>query len=174
VALQSELFRGDRKLEAAAVFDPSHVVPGETGPHVQKLQLALNRLDRAGLKLDSIYGPGTAAAVLAYKKRRQIVNRSYQTQADNIVAKMTIASLDREIRIDEFKPVSIVPLFPPPTIPTVPVRSGLNVAFAIRSRVGEQRLFPEPAKRASPYDRVECRQRLGGLLRYYAHAAGIS
>ena len=31
--------------------------------------------------------------------------------------------------------------------------------------------FPEPTDRASPANRVECRQRLGGLLRYYARAA---
>jgi putative transposase len=32
-------------------------------------------------------------------------------------------------------------------------------------------LFPQRTERASPDDRVECRQRLGGLLRYYAPAA---
>jgi transposase InsO family protein len=32
-------------------------------------------------------------------------------------------------------------------------------------------LFPEPSDEGSPGDRVECRQRLGGLLRYYARAA---
>ena len=32
-------------------------------------------------------------------------------------------------------------------------------------------LFPEPTDRASPANRVACRQRLGGLLRYYARAA---
>jgi putative transposase len=32
-------------------------------------------------------------------------------------------------------------------------------------------LFPEPIDRASPATRVKCRQRLGGLLRYYARAA---
>jgi putative transposase len=36
---------------------------------------------------------------------------------------------------------------------------------------GNVLLFPEPADRASPANRVACRQRLGGLLRYYAHAA---
>jgi hypothetical protein len=41
------------------------------------------------------YGRSTAAAVLAFKKKRDIVNRSYQTRADNIVGKMTIAALDK-------------------------------------------------------------------------------
>ena len=36
---------------------------------------------------------------------------------------------------------------------------------------GNVLLFPEPTDRGSPADRVECRQRLGGLLRYYARAA---
>ena len=36
---------------------------------------------------------------------------------------------------------------------------------------GNVLLFPEPTDRASPANRVECRQRLGGLLRYYARAA---
>ena len=36
---------------------------------------------------------------------------------------------------------------------------------------GNVLLFPEPTDRASPANRVACRQRLGGLLRYYARAA---
>ena len=36
---------------------------------------------------------------------------------------------------------------------------------------GNVLLFPEPTDRASPANRVACRQRLGGLLRYYAGAA---
>ncbi|MCY2978476.1 MAG: hypothetical protein NTU79_07405 [Planctomycetota bacterium] len=39
----------------------------------------------------------TAAAVLAYKTKRKIINRDYQMTADNIVGKMTMASLDREM-----------------------------------------------------------------------------
>jgi hypothetical protein len=38
---------------------------------------------------------------LSYKKKRNIINRSYQTQADNIVGKMTIASLDNEMMARE-------------------------------------------------------------------------
>jgi peptidoglycan hydrolase-like protein with peptidoglycan-binding domain len=97
MALQSQLFRGDPKLEAAAVSDPAHILPGARGPHVGKIQRALNALDDAGLDEDSAYGPATAAAVLAYKRERDIVNRSYQTQADNIVGKMTIAAMDKEM-----------------------------------------------------------------------------
>jgi hypothetical protein len=42
-----------------------------------------------------------AAAVLAYKKKRNIINWSYQQQADNIVGKMTIAALDAEMWVKE-------------------------------------------------------------------------
>jgi hypothetical protein len=97
MALQSSLFRGDPKLEAAAVSDAAHIVPGAKGEHVRKIQLALNQLDKAGLDPDSIYGNATAAAVLAYKRKRSIINKAYQSQADNIVGKMTIASLDQEL-----------------------------------------------------------------------------
>jgi hypothetical protein len=99
--LRSKLFHGDPRLEAAAVSDPAHVLPGASGPHVGKIQLALILLDAAVIadsELDSLtYGDSTARAVLAYKRKRNIVNRSYQTQADNIVGKMTMASLDGEM-----------------------------------------------------------------------------
>jgi peptidoglycan hydrolase-like protein with peptidoglycan-binding domain len=104
MALQSKLFRGDPKLEAAAVSDPAHVVPGAKGPHVAKIQRALNELDGAGLDEDGAYGPATAAAVLAYKQARDIVNRSRQSQADNIVGTMTMASLDGEMLAKETIP----------------------------------------------------------------------
>src|SRR5262249_20931236 len=94
-------FRGDPRLEAAAVSDPAHIVQGATGLHVRKIQAALIFLDQLTIDLGEIarstYGPSTAAAVLAYKKKRNIINRSYQTQADNIVGKMTMTSLDNEM-----------------------------------------------------------------------------
>ncbi|MEK7857436.1 MAG: peptidoglycan-binding domain-containing protein [Acidobacteriota bacterium] len=95
--LQSELFRGDPKLEAAAVSDSAHIVLGATGEHVRKIQLALIQLDGAAIKSDGKYGPKTAAAVLAYKQKRKIINSSFQTQADNIVGKMTMTALDNEM-----------------------------------------------------------------------------
>lgn len=95
--LTSKLFRGDSKLEAAAVSDPDHILPGAAGPHVGKIQQALITLDGADIDQDGSYGPETAAAVLAYKQKRSIINFSYQTQADNIVGKMTITSLDKEM-----------------------------------------------------------------------------
>jgi len=113
--LQSRLFAGDAKLEAAAVSDPAHIVPGSSGEHVRKIQLALIQLDGAVLVPDGQYGPTTAAAVLAYKQKRAIINFSYQTQADNIVGKMTMAALDRELVEAEnlfTGPVRMEPVYP--------------------------------------------------------------
>jgi peptidoglycan hydrolase-like protein with peptidoglycan-binding domain len=91
--LSSRLFQGDAALEAAANDDSAHITPGARGPHVEKIQTALNILDSAGLGVDGRYGPATATAVLNYKTKRNIINRSYQTSADNIVGKMTMAKL---------------------------------------------------------------------------------
>lgn len=101
MSLQSRLFRGDSKLEAAALSDPAHILRGARGDHVRKIQLALIALDGADLKADGAYGPATAAAVLAYKKKRSIINPAYQTQADDIVGRMTMANLDQEIAKNE-------------------------------------------------------------------------
>src|SRR5262245_2177716 len=117
MALQSQLFSGDSKLEAAAVSDPAHIVPGAKGEHVRKIQLALIQLDGATIDADGQYGPATAAAVLAYKRKRNIVNRTYQTQADNIVGKMTIDRLDKEVLAAEQSDDDRTPhcIFPPDT-----------------------------------------------------------
>jgi hypothetical protein len=101
MSLLSRFFRGDTRLEACLVHDRSHITQGANGDHVRKIQTALFILD--ALKIDDSelssnrYGPATAAAVLAYKTRRGIINHRYQTKPDNIVGKMTIAALDREI-----------------------------------------------------------------------------
>lgn len=95
--LRSLLFRGDPKLEAAAASHTGHITPGARGEHVRKLQYAVARLEGIPLGQDGVYGPATAAAVLAYKQKRNIVNRSYQSKADDIVGIMTIAALDQEM-----------------------------------------------------------------------------
>lgn len=97
MALKSALFAGDPKLEAAAQIDAQHIAPGARGPHVAKIQTALIQLDSARIAVDEAYGPATASAVLAYKQKRDIVNRKYQTTADNIVGVMTMAALDDEM-----------------------------------------------------------------------------
>ena len=99
--LISRLFRGDSKLEACLASNPAHVTPGAAGEHVAKIQAALFILDGSKIAKSELdakhYGPSTTAAVLAYKTKRRIINLSYETQADNIVGKMTIAALDKEI-----------------------------------------------------------------------------
>ncbi|PRH88751.1 hypothetical protein C5L14_05890 [Labrys okinawensis] len=130
MALQSKLFRGDPKLEAAAQLDAAHIMPGSRGPHVGKIQQALTELDGATLARDEIYGPATAAAVLSYKQKRNIINRAYQTQADNIVGKMTIASLDSEMLARENGPAPVPPSPPfPPEPPEPPPHPILNFAM---------------------------------------------
>jgi len=99
--LTSNLFKGDPLFEKCLVQDAAHVVPGATGDHVSKIHTALFVIDRVHVASADLsmrrYGPSTAAAVLTYKRKRNIVNRTYQTQPDNIVGKMTIASLDAEM-----------------------------------------------------------------------------
>ncbi len=101
MALNSRFFSGDKKLEAAAVSHPDHIVPGARGEHVAKIQQAVIMLDGAVIERSEIeamqYGNTTANAVLAYKDRRAIVNKTYQTRADNIVGIMTMAALDGEM-----------------------------------------------------------------------------
>lgn len=111
MSLQSRLFRGDPKLEAAAVSNPAHIVAGATGDHVAKLQHALLVLGDAGIEpaeqVAKRYGPSTANAVLSFKTKRNIVNRSYQTQADNIVGIMTMVALDKGMLESEEAPRSV-------------------------------------------------------------------
>jgi hypothetical protein len=110
MGLSSRLFQGNIALEACAVKDSAHILMGAKGEHVAKIQFALFRLDKSTIDRNELiaqaYGKSTAAAVLQYKKKRAIINRSYQSSADNIVGKMTIAALDREYRgIERLLPV---------------------------------------------------------------------
>ncbi|MET0387030.1 MAG: peptidoglycan-binding domain-containing protein [Polyangiales bacterium] len=101
MTLQSRLFRGNAALEACLVNDSAHVTPGSTGEHVRLIQRALVYLGERSITgteyRSGVYGPTTTAAVLRYKQQRRIINTTYQTQADNIVGKMTIRQLDREV-----------------------------------------------------------------------------
>lgn len=68
---------------------------------MSKIQRAVIQLDDAAIDRDELstatYGDSTANAVLGYKKKRNIINRSYQNDADNITGVMTMASLDKEL-----------------------------------------------------------------------------
>jgi peptidoglycan hydrolase-like protein with peptidoglycan-binding domain len=99
MALQSQLFGGVRELEAAAVSDPAHITQGANGPHVAKIQQALVQLDGATIAQDGAYGSRTAAAVSAFKQKRQILN--FQGKIDDIVGKKTMAALDAEMLAKE-------------------------------------------------------------------------
>lgn len=134
-------FKGDPRLEACLVSHPAHVKQGDSGTYVSKIQQALIRLD--SLKIDrrelssQTYGPSTAAAVLKYKKKRHIINTSYQSQEDDIVGKMTIASLDNELaRRYPFQPLEpgslqVAKELPPPSLKTDKPKSR---NFSIRCR----------------------------------------
>jgi len=104
MALSSQLFRNDSKLDAAASSDPAHILVGSRGEHVRKIQIALNRLSKGrgrenfNLDEDGKYGPLTAAAVKRYKSapQRRILGPG-QATPDGIVGKQTIKSLDDEM-----------------------------------------------------------------------------
>jgi hypothetical protein len=148
LALQSQFFRDDPKLEAAAVSDPAHILSGASGEHVRKIQLALNFLDGANIVPDGVYGPATAAAVLAYKQKRNIINRSYQTTADNIVGKMTMAALDAEMLAQELKPLFLFTEHPISRVAVSRPRGGAMLAFNISSSnllsLADLKPFPVP------------------------------
>jgi hypothetical protein len=101
MGLQSNLFSGDPALEACLTQDSAHVTQGAVGDHVKKIQTALILLGEPSIDPNELeanqYGRSTAAPVLQFKTERNIVNLSYQTQPDNIVGKMTIAALDKEM-----------------------------------------------------------------------------
>jgi|ERR1035437_4289508 hypothetical protein len=106
--LVSKLFSGDPVFEQCLVEDKAHIPPGSRGPHVAKIQIALATLSHyvvaPGESQSLTYGKSTANGVLAYKRKRGIINPAYQTTADSIVGKMTIASLDADMARAERKP----------------------------------------------------------------------
>ena len=99
--LMSDLFRGDPRLEKCLVSDPAHVLTGDRGEFVAKIQYAVLVLEGGTISAAELreqrYGPDTARCVLAYKTRRAIINRTYQTKPDAIVGKMTVRALDTEM-----------------------------------------------------------------------------
>jgi len=108
MGLRSKLFRGDAALEACLISHPAHIKLGARGPHVSKIHTALFAIDglsvcSAELRTSS-YGKSTAEAVLRYKRKRQIINYSYERHVDNIVGKMTIHALDEDMRRHEMAP----------------------------------------------------------------------
>ena len=101
MALKSKLFRSSKRLNDCAGIDSQHVVTGDKGDFVSRIQTALLILGIepiAGKELQqATYGPTTARSVLMYKRERSIINFAYQQTADNTVGKMTILRLDGEM-----------------------------------------------------------------------------
>jgi len=101
MGLRSTLFKGDPALEACRIRHSAHILPGAVGPHVGKIQNALWELDKLRIDPGELaarrYGPSTAAAVLAYKRKRHIINFSYERTEDNIVGMKTIDAMDTEL-----------------------------------------------------------------------------
>jgi hypothetical protein len=99
--LRSLMLKDDAALQKCLVSDSAHVIPGAAGPHVSKIQKVLMLADRARIAENELraraYGTTSANAVLAYKRARGIINRAYQTVPDNIVGKMTIKRLDKDM-----------------------------------------------------------------------------
>jgi hypothetical protein len=152
MTLQSNLLSGDRALEACSISDSAHVTKGAVGDHVSKIQAALIILDGARISPDELaatkYGLSTAAAVLSFKKKRNIINRSYQNQADDIVGKMTIAALDREMLSKQAPPVDAGVAVCKFT-DVRPYRSGgLMLAFSVPASPAPVLSAPTPLKHA--------------------------
>jgi hypothetical protein len=101
MSLQSKLFAYDHALEACSKRDSGQIVPGAQGDHVSRLQTALFLLDGAPVASSELqsqtYGPSTAAAILRYKRSRNIINSVFPTRADSIVGRGTLAAIDREV-----------------------------------------------------------------------------
>ena len=112
MALQSRLFRDDQRLQRCLIDHSAHVTPGSVGDYVTKIQAALVLADDLTIARPEIekktYGPSTTEAVLTFKQRRNIINLSYENKVDDIVGKMTIAALDKEmLRVERTCPKDI-------------------------------------------------------------------
>lgn len=109
--LKSSTFATDERLEACLTEDSAHLTLGVRGDFVAKVQAALMFLDELKIEEQELeshtYGKSTAAAVLAFKKKRKIINTSYQQHEDDIVGKMTIKALDDELAIAENAPADL-------------------------------------------------------------------
>jgi hypothetical protein len=104
MVLQSKLFKEDVRLQQCLFSDPAHVQRNDKGDHVARIQQALRILmEDDGIDIDDDelkskeYLQSTVDAVQKFKDDRTIINQRYQTSADNIVGKMTIARLDKDI-----------------------------------------------------------------------------
>lgn len=128
--LTSKDLSGDQRLQDCSIKDASHVVPGDRGPHVKKIQDALIKV--AGQTIDpkelsaSSYGPSTARAVEAFKRTQTPPLLNYKREIDPITGVKTITALDKLLKASP-KPPPIPPTPPAPMpLPIVGV-AGVNV-----------------------------------------------
>ncbi len=103
--LSCKFFKGEQRLEECLVSDPAHILRPQQGDHVALVQQAIIIFEGdviAGGDLGTrTYDDSTAKAVKEYKRKREIINKTYQTAADDIVGKMTIARLDKDLTARE-------------------------------------------------------------------------
>ena len=103
MALKSSLFSRFPRHLACQTNNAAHYTRGQSGTHIADVQAVLNLLDDLSIdpaeRSAQVYGPSTAAAVLAFKRKRRIINTSYQTKEDDIVGIMTITALDDELQL---------------------------------------------------------------------------
>jgi hypothetical protein len=143
---QSELFKGDKKLIACALYPSAHILlttPNMRGDHIGKIQTALQTLipdhsiDQNELT-ERRFGLSTEDAVGDYKRRRKIINYSYQTSPDKIVGQMTIKALDFELT-HRIGPIDPGELFIPPAreeMPGFDIKAGDGTIIDLPGRVG--------------------------------------
>jgi hypothetical protein len=103
--LRSNVFKDDVQLRAVLENPNAHLIvkaPAIRGNHVGKVHQALALLQPSPPvseteRIAQEYGRSTADAVLAYKKKRNIINRAYQSVPDDIVGTMTLQAMDDEL-----------------------------------------------------------------------------
>jgi hypothetical protein len=92
--LQSDLLRGNDRLQQCAQLDRFHVQPEEPpSEHVRLIQDALQQTNAADLKGEKNYGSNTTEAVINFKTKHRIFTRG-TTSIDPIVGINTIRKLD--------------------------------------------------------------------------------
>jgi hypothetical protein len=184
--LQSMWFRRNARLEQCLISDPFHVKRGDNGEHVTLIQGALLTLDKSEISNDEqrrqTYDHSTAKAVLEYKKKRNIINFSYQTSADDIVGRMTMRSLDTEMVAYEGGIFRLLLLFGVPSPPRGEVISQSNPTAAAWARqvvAANHFLVNNPSSQGTPKEIVEAIRKAiqaagrGGLL-IFAVGHGIT
>jgi hypothetical protein len=133
MALTSELFRDNKKLQDCLIRDSAHIVASDPlrtgendqGEHVALIHKALRQVmpnPSFGLEeATETYGPKTAEVVRQFKALQNppILNKALQqTVPDNIVGKLTIAALDEQVGRKKSPPPPVAPV-EPPVIPAV-------------------------------------------------------